>query len=258
MKIQIMSDLHLECEDLHPQETNAKLIVLAGDIGKGIAGLAWARCKFPHQQIIYVPGNHEFYGKQRLDTLARMRIEARDLGIHLLDNDEVMIDGVRFLGSTMWTSFQLFGMERMKECMSEALVGLNDFRVIHEGSKGHFSPSHSVQLHIESVVWLAEKLKTKVDGGTVVVTHHLPSMRSVSERYKKEVLAACFASEVDHLVPQADLWIHGHTHDSFNYTLDGTPVICNPKGYGQENRKFDSGLTIDFKPKNRVELTEDS
>lgn len=255
MKLQVMSDIHLEFAEMNPLKTDADVVVLAGDIGKGIFPLKWSRWNFPDQPIVYVPGNHEFYGAQRLEMLAKMRIEARALGIHFLDNDEVVIDGpddsVRFLGSTLWTDFKLFGVDQKPYAMSEGSRYLSDFRVIQEGSRGHFSPSHSVELHEQSLAWLTAKLDEPFDGKTVVVTHHLPSNLSVSPKFREGYLSACFASNLDHLFGKSALWIHGHTHDSFDYVENGTRVICNPRGYetyssGAENYVFDSGLVVEI------------
>jgi len=254
MKLQILSDLHLEhCHFFTPVETMADVIVLAGDIHSGANGIGWAREQFPGKQIIYVSGNHEMYGRQRLDTLAELRIEARKCGVHFLDDDEVVIDGehdsVRFLGTTLWTDFDLFGEEEKPWAMKEGQHFLNDFRVIHEGEKGHFSPGRSVELHKESLAWLQQKLAEPFDGKTVVVSHHLPSKRSVAERFKKSLLSACFASDLDHLFGKMDCWIHGHTHDNFDYIENGTRVVCNPKGYetysGTENSQFNAGLVVE-------------
>ena len=183
-----------------------------------------------------------------MSTLVEMRAAAREYGVHLLDNDEVIIDGVRFLGATLWTDFMLFGAEEMPWAMKEGQHFLNDFRVIHEGEQ-HFSPSRSVELHKESLAWLEQKLAEPFDGKTVVVSHHLPSKRSVAERFKKSLLSACFASELDHLFGKMNFWIHGHTHDNFDYIENGTRVVCNPKGYetyrGTENSQFNAGLVVD-------------
>lgn len=250
MKLHILSDLHLEVSTFDPPQTDADTVVLAGDIWKGARGLHWARATFPDREIVYVPGNHEYYGAQRLEAAARMRIAARESGIHLLDEDEVVIGGVRFLGATLWTDFLLFGEEDRLWAMRSGQNYLSDFRVIHEGSQGHFSPSHSVALHEKSVAWLAAKLDEPFDGRTVVVTHHLPSMRSVAERFADSELSACFASRLDHLFGNSRLWIHGHTHDSFDYEAEGTRVICNPRGhemYNQpENGDFDAGLVVEI------------
>lgn len=249
MKIHYMSDLHLEFSNLHPIQTDADVIVLAGDVWKGDRGVGWARSAYPEKRIIYVPGNHEFYGTQRMDTLARLRIAARETGVHLLDNDELIIEGVRFLGATLWTDFQLFGLAKKPLAMAAGQRFLRDFQVIHEGEKGHFSPSHSIELHELSLAWLKNKLAEPFDGKTVVVTHHLPCMESVVERFKNNDVSACFASDLDIVGPPIDLWIHGHTHDSLDIVKNGTRVVCNPRGYVtascRENFDFDLARTIE-------------
>jgi predicted phosphodiesterase len=252
MKLHILSDLHLEFSSFTPPATDADVVVLAGDIWKGSAGIDWARETFPDKWILYIAGNHEFYGRPRLETLAKLRIAARECGVHFLDDAAVVIDGVRFLGATLWTDFRLFGDEAKPMAMAEGQRGLNDFRVIYDGRSGTFSPSDSIRLHEKSLAWLKAQLEEPFDGKTVVVTHHLPSQRSVAERFKGSVLSACFASNLDYLMgnPPVNLWIHGHTHDSFDYEVLGTRVLCNPRGYVTyqrtvENFDFDPGLVAE-------------
>lgn len=160
----------------------------------------------------------------------------------------MIINGVRFLGATLWTDFQLFGSDKKESAMIHAKIGLQDFRLIHEDAM-LFSPVHSVELHEQSLAWLAAKLDTPFDGKTVVITHHLPSRQSVVERYKQEWLSACFASELDYLFGKMSLCVHGHTHDNLNYEVGGTRVICNPLGYvtyrGQENFHFNPKLIVE-------------
>jgi predicted phosphodiesterase len=250
MKLHVLSDLHLEFADFIPGPADADVVVLAGDIGKGAHGIGWARATFPDHDIIYVAGNHEFYGCNRLEILAKLRIEARECGVHFLDDEAVVIDGVRFLGTTLWTDFELFGSDDKPWCMKDAGDFMNDFRVIYEGDKV-FSPMDSVRLHQKSLAWLEHELQRPFDGKTVVVTHHLPSRQSVAERFQKSALSAAFASNLEHLLGEpAVLWIHGHTHDSMDYEVMGTRVICNPRGYvlsssGPENFDFDPGLVVE-------------
>ena len=250
MKLHILSDLHLEYSTFEPPATDADVIVLAGDIGKKANGIIWAREAFPCMEIVYVPGNHEFYGTQRLETLAHMRITARNCSVHLLDNDDIVIDGVRFLGSTLWTDFKLLGEKSRLAAMKEGQAKLNDFKLIYEGHLGCFSPAHSVELHEKSLDWLLAKLDEPFEGQTVVVSHHLPSAQSVVERFKDDLISTCFASELDYLFGKMDLWIHGHTHNNLDYEVNGTRVVCNPRGYvtyrGQENFDFNPKLVIEI------------
>lgn len=250
MKLHILSDLHLEFSTFEPIATDADVVVLAGDIGKKSHGIIWAREAFPDKEIIYVPGNHEFYGADRAETLALMRIAADQCKVHLLDNDAVVIDGVRFLGCTLWTDFLLFGKAKKSTAMSDGQNCLNDFRLIHE-SHLIFSPARSVELHELALAWLKARLDEPFAKQTVVVTHHLPSKLSVVDRFKDQSLSACFASELDYLFGKMDLWIHGHTHDNLDYEANGTRVICNPRGYvtyrGTENFDFKPALVLELK-----------
>lgn len=255
MKLYVLSDLHLEFSTFEPSQTDADIVVLAGDIGKGTSGIEWARNAFPDIEIVYVPGNHEFYGTQRLETLDAMRTEAKENGVHLLDEDDVVIhsqdklDSVRILGCTLWTDFMLFGEAKKSIAMSDGQLCLNDFRVIREGA-GTFTPSQSIELHEKSLPWLKAKLDEPFSGKTIVVTHHLPSKQSVVDRFKDDLLSACFASELGYLFGKMDLWVHGHTHDNLDYEENGTRVICNPRGYvtsrGSENLDFNPKLVIEI------------
>lgn len=255
MKIQILSDIHNEISPFDPIQTDANVVVLAGDIGKGSEGLLWAEQAFPDKHIVYVPGNHEFYHGNRERVLAGIREAAAKSAnshrIHVLDNDEIIIGDVRFIGATLWTDFQLHGEKDTPWAMQDAMNYLNDFKVIRTGEdSARFTPSDSIVLHKESLQWLKNRLDEPFYGKTVVVTHHLPSMLSVASRYKEKMLSACFASNLDYLFGKMDMWVHGHTHDTFDYVENGTRVVCNPRGYvtyrGAENSEFNPTSAIDL------------
>ncbi len=250
MKLHILSDLHNEFSHHMASAASqaADVIVLAGDIWKHDKGFYWARETWPDKEIIYIAGNHEFYGKNRKDVISQLHIAAKKTGVHFLDDAEVVIDDVRFLGATLWTDFEL--LNDKEGCMVDGQMSLNDFRVIHEGD-WVFSPNDSVVLHEKSLAFLKRKLAELHEGKTVVVTHHLPSKLSVAERYKADTLSACFASNLDEMFGSSELWIHGHTHDSFDYVANGTRVICNPRGYcrfkgAQENSEFNPDLIVEI------------
>lgn len=145
MKIHVLSDLHLEFADFSPALNAADVIVLAGDIGLRSEGITWARKSFPNQEIIYVAGNHEFYGSQRSHAIERMRNASIECGIHFLDDDVLQLQDpksnapIRFLGATLWTDFLLFGENLKSKCLSYGELYLNDFRTIRDGGRD-FSP----------------------------------------------------------------------------------------------------------------------
>ncbi len=245
MKLQILSDLHTEFAGFDPPQTDADVIILAGDIGVGAGGLAWAAEQFGNTPVVYVPGNHEYYGHD-LDIIHELKGSA-PATIQVLNDEQWVLGNVRFLCSTLWTDFELLGAEKKTIAMQRAGQVMNDFRTIYaQGAR--FTPAHSIRLHQASRAWLAARFAENFDGVTVVVTHHLPSASSVSARFKTDTLTPAFASELGGLMQDSDvaLWIHGHTHDILDYQLNGTRVVCNPRGYPNEWREgiFDPGLVV--------------
>ena len=251
MKIRVLSDLHLEFDDWTPPPTSADLVVLAGDIHLGTKGLSWAREEFPQTPIVYVPGNHEYYGSQMQDLSDALRYTAERLNIALLDGDERVIGGIRFLGATLWTDFALHGGEPrlIEHAMAEAKYGMNDFRVIRHAESGTFRPEQAREIHLTQVRWLQNELAKSFDGPTVIVTHFLPHPQSIHPKYSGSSLNPAFASDLSHLLkPPVDLWIHGHTHESCDYVANGTRVVCNPRGYlpMEPNPCFDAVLMVEL------------
>jgi predicted phosphodiesterase len=252
MKLNILSDLHLGFGAMPHPSNEADVVVLAGDIARPREAVAWARGF--RQPVIYVAGNHEFYGGS-IDGVTRELHELCDGSrVHLLDDDELVLDGVRFLGSTLWTDFELFPEPpRRAAAMAQARLQLRDFSRIRRWASGEapFTPEDSIALFHRHVQWLSGRLAARHDGPTVVVTHHAPSPRSIHQRFEGSLLNACFISDLHALLgaDKAGLWIHGHTHDSFDYEVGGTRVVCNPRGYAKdgvnENARFDPGLVVE-------------
>jgi Calcineurin-like phosphoesterase len=243
-RLRIFSDLHLEFVDWIPPPAAADAIVLAGDIAVGVQGIQWARRQFPDTPVVYVPGNHEFYGARLPDALAELRNEAQRLGVHFLDGDECILGGARFLGTTLWTDYELYGSapEDLERAMADAAIEMNDFRMIQWAGGEPLEPALVRDMHLTGVAWLAERLAEPFGGPTVVVTHHLPHRRCSHPKYEGTRFNPCFASDLDHLVraPVA-LWVHGHTHESIDFLVNGTRVVCNPRGYlpHEPNPSFD-------------------
>ena len=239
MKVHILNDLHIEFADFKPPETDADVVVLAGDIGVGVEGLCWAQKQFPDKPVIYVPGNHEFYGNDT-NLVDDLRAEAPE-NIHVLNNDQVIIDGVRFLGSILWTDFALMGEAGKLLAIQEAQQCMTDFANIRHNDRC-FTPQDAIRLHMVSRDWLSSMLARPFNGKTVVVTHHAPSTRSIPPRYAGSLLSASFASNLENLMTGnsfAALWVHGHVHDSFDYEVCGTRVVCNPRGYAPKALNHD-------------------
>lgn len=251
MKLNILSDLHLGQGELAPPANDADLVVLAGDIARPAEALAWAQRL--DKPVLYVAGNHEFYGGSLTGAAAQLQQLCSGTRVSVLDRQCVVIGKVRFLGCTLWTDFLLFGEgERQQAAIAEAMRFMRDFSRIrlNDDAPDLFTPRHSMALFRRDRDWLAGELAKAHDGPTVVVTHHAPARGSIHPRFGQSLLNACFVSDAQDLLGGArvQLWIHGHTHDSFDYVLNGTRVVCNPRGYAKggvnENAAFDPDFTV--------------
>ncbi|MGH7058070.1 MAG: metallophosphoesterase, partial [Acetobacteraceae bacterium] len=204
---------------------------------------------------VLIAGNHEHYdtlgrpGATFGQTLAELHAEAaRSSGqIKFLECESIAIAGVRFLGCTLWTDFALYGDAEF--AATHAHAWMTDFEVIANRAGHRFTPTDACNEFVAAWKFLEEELANSFEGPTVVVTHHAPSLNSVPPRFRTDLLSAAYASNVDDLVARssAALWIHGHIHDSCDYTLGKTRVLCNPRGYhGIElNPRFDPRLVVE-------------
>jgi predicted phosphodiesterase len=253
MKLHILSDLHLGQGLLALPDSDADVVILAGDVARPKEAIAWAS-GFT-KTVLYVPGNHEFYGSSISSALDELRQRCEGTRIRVLDNDELVLGGVRFLGSTLWSDFRLQGDgEPRVAAMQEGQRFIRDFSRIRIGGAADaiFTPQYSATLFERNAQWLAAKLAQPHAGPTVVITHHAPSRRSIHPRFEGSLLNGCFVSDAEHLLDgtRARLWIHGHTHDSFDYVVNGTRVVCNPRGYAKddvnENRLFDPHFQVEI------------
>ena len=247
MKLHILSDLHLEFCAFDPPETDADVVVLAGDIDVGTAGLRWAAEQFGDRPVVYVPGNHEFYG-QDIRLLAELKSLAPP-NVHVLDSDVFEHAGTRFLGCVLWSDFTLLGERERTAAMQQARLGINDFQNIRTGSR-RFTPEDAAEWHRQNRRWLRSRLDESWEGATVVVTHHAPSARSIPRRFARDLLSPAFASDLEPLMGAArvTLWVHGHLHDSVDCEVNGTRIVCNPRGYVpcEPNARFVPALTVEI------------
>ena len=257
MKLNILSDLHLSCGLLEIPDTDADVVILAGDIARPAQAIEWASGF--DKPVLYVPGNHEFYGGSLAGTVSELKRLCQGTQIQVLDSETVVIHGVRFLGTTLWTDFLLFGPgEERTAAMAQAQNFMRDFKKIRVNDEGLpeqlFTAAASAALCQAQAGWLAQQLARPHAGPTVVITHHAPSKQSIHLRFSGSPLNACFVSDLEHLAHAAgpQLWIHGHTHDGFDYRIGTTRVVSNPRGYASEgvneNPAFDSGFVVELAP----------
>jgi len=243
MRIQLASDLHLELlAGTWPQEhvvmpaAGADVLVLAGDIDRGLRTIErFARWPVP---VLYVAGNHEFYDSDWEPLRAQMRRAAEGTAVRFLDNDAVTIGGVRFLGCTLWTDYLSAGIPR-PDAMAAAERFLLDHRRMQTRT-GPFSAAQALEDHERSRAWLGQALALDRGMPTVVITHHGPHPASIHARFAGSAINGAFVSDLAELVAQADLWLHGHVHDSFDYRVGRCRVVANPRGYAQNRKEVDA------------------
>jgi len=254
-----LSDIHLEFEAYdnnggrkYPSEyftipkrpTNKDtILILAGDIGlannKHTLFPFLEECSRQFPYVLYVPGNHEYYGSSMLTVPDKIMTGIAEMGlsnVHFLLNKTITIAGHKFIGTTLWTDYN----KRNPADILAAQFAMTDFKVIRTGTKDDpylkkLSPYDLIVQHDNAVAFLTSELKDSCihDIPTVVITHHLPSYKSVHPKYDGEQLNSSYASDLDQLIMDygPKYWFHGHTHDSTDYMLFNTKVMCNPRGY---------------------------
>lgn len=282
LNVQVMSDLHLEFDDQFrgraikladkyhgfvPAKTGADVLVLAGDIHVGTKGKQWLLDRLSeYKHVIYLAGNHEYYGGNFDQVNLELREMAKSLNdvgggnFYFLNNDTVDIENVRFIGTTLWTDF--FGKDYF--VMKSVEQALNDFRIIKKtyiSSKTGENKSRRLStsdIYIENSIaklFLEEQLAKDTDQVKFVITHHGPSRKSIHDDYNYGPntgvganINGGFVSDFDYLVKQSDVWVHGHTHKSFDYKIGNGRVICNPRGYigyTDLNENFQDDLVVE-------------
>lgn len=278
MKIQLLSDLHLE---VHPSwqprpAPGADVLILAGDIGSYQPGSLLTDADFGLGRfsprtgwptpVFFVPGNHEYDAMDFDVAHARLRATCERLGITWLEREVVIWSGrgdgtpraaapvqaVRFIGTTLWTDFD--ALAPVAAPSGKAAGGLlaqqlkardKAFRAANYYLKKTGTTRHGEPMLAEAVReqafrcqdWLMQALAQPFDGMTVVVTHFAPSLMSADPRYGLAPGTAGFCNALDELLPQAQLWLHGHLHAPSDYRKNGCRVVANPLGYARKSEQ---------------------
>ncbi|MDB5872643.1 MAG: hypothetical protein JWQ07_2085 [Ramlibacter sp.] len=269
MKIQLMSDLHLE---VHPHFSprpapQAQMLVLAGDIGSYQTGSQLAGDDFGLERfspkrgwpvpVLYVPGNHEYDNLDFDAAHERLRETCERLGITWLEREVLAVDGVRFVGTTLWADFdaliddsdRIAGQTRVLKKREKAFRAAN-YYLQKTGTTRRGEPMLAPlwrEQALECEQWLRRALATPFDGTTVVVTHFAPSLRSADPRYGLTPGTAGFCNSLDDLLPLAQWWLHGHLHCQQDYPAGGCRIVANTLGYAArgEQEGFREQLVVD-------------
>lgn len=252
-KVSIQSDLHLEFDKKRlfvPEFYGENVLVLAGDVQVGLKKEAWFLDLLRGRDVVYVLGNHEFYhndftilNMKCADYAQEINDKAKELGLvgrlYLLQDQSIELHGVKFIGATLWTDFK----RNDPLVRITAVRNMSDYSVINNVNNT-LNTEDIYQANQKSIGFISDELDKPTTLKKFVVTHHLPSYRSVADMYKNprdEVLNNMYYSDFDNIAVKADYWVHGHTHSSCDYMLDKCRVICNPRGYnapGHLNKNF--------------------
>ncbi len=247
MHLHILSDIHLEHAPFVPPHTSADVVILAGDTHPGSKGIFWAMETFPGTPVLYILGNHEYYGEAMPSHILKLKMLALGSNVRVLENDALTIGDVVFLGCTLWTDFELFGNPRVAGYY--ATESMTDYRKIRISPDYRWLRSvDTAGIHFSSRRWLTGQFDQHRGEKMVVVTHHAPSKKSLPEGYEDDILNAAYASDLNEFVENsgASLWVHGHLHKPKDYFLGSTHVICNPRGYPhEENNRFGPGCVVE-------------
>ena len=271
MRIQLLSDLHLEA---HPQlriepAPGADLLVLAGDIGSYQKGGKLLDADFGLERfsplhgwpvpVLFLPGNHEYDALDFDATHARLREVCARLGMLWLERETLVLGGVRFVGTTLWSDFDALSQNpaapetdfsKIMKQRDKAYRAAN-FYLRKAGGTRHDQPMLAEQIREQALLcqaWLEQALSAPFDGPTVAVTHFAPSLQSADPRYGLVPGTAGFCNSLDHLAHKAQWWLHGHLHAPSNYLLHGCQVLSNPLGYASKNEQlfFRPGFCVDL------------
>lgn len=242
MRLQLLSDLHLETEAFEAEPApDAELLVLAGDVDSTWAGLRqFAGWPVP---VVFVPGNHEFDRRELTEALPALRGLCASLGITLLERQSTTVAGadgrrIRFVGTTRWSDFDLFGPDQRERAQRAAVYFVKVMRSTRHGAI--FDAAAVREEALACRAWLASELaRPRADwDATVVITHYGPSLRSADPRYGSQPGTASFCNADDDLLPLADVWIHGHLHCRHDYRVPHaaghTRVVCQARGHAHK------------------------
>ncbi|GAP37622.1 metallophosphoesterase [Piscinibacter sakaiensis] len=247
MRLQLLSDLHLETEDLQPRPApGAELLVLAGDVCARWEG--FGRFRGWPVPVLFVPGNHEFDQRELREALPALRAHCAGLGIRLLEREHCVLRDragarIRFVGTVRWSDFEVFGPAGRERAMRAATYYVQVMRATCDGRV--FDAAAVREESLACRRWLAGELARRPGEGdgeawdrTVVVTHYAPSLRSADPRYGHQPGTASFCNADDDLLPAASTWIHGHLHCRHDYLVahpggGTTRVVSNARGHAR-------------------------
>lgn len=263
MKFKYMSDLHGTVSFIPNVPQKDTVLLLAGDIHEAskknqYETLIMYVCSI-FKEVVLICGNHEYYGKNIISIEKYLNELSNKIdNFTFLANSSTVIDDVAIVGSTLWTDFD----NNNPVLKYDAKMYMNDYSSIRCGDsvtpwQRPLSPDIVYGIHLDSKKFIQNELDKLKDLGydkRIVMTHHAPSWQSVHSSYVGDKFNGCFVSDMDDFIinTNPDIWIHGHVHNSFDYNIGNTRILCNPRGYEHrytakyENQNFNQNLVFEL------------
>jgi predicted phosphodiesterase len=207
VKIGILSDIHMNRNrpwDFVPK--NDVFYICAGDISED-HGFREEFIQRHNEHMFAILGNHDYYDSTFSD--AYLHLQSRE------------VDGIKIAGATLWTD--------LSNPLDWIVYTRNliDKRYIKDLNHEDMIETHRYH-----------KKFLFTSNADIIVSHHTPSHKSIHERYRGDAMNCCFSNDLEEDIllmrNPPKLWIHGHTHDRFDYMIGETRVICHPRGYKNE------------------------
>lgn len=265
MKFQLYSDIHLEFGAPMPLP-GGEVLLIAGDIMLGnpdrntpiFDAFIQNECS-KYQKVFYIMGNHEYYHGVWERVIPDLREKVKGTNITILDNEFVRLDdNITLWGGTMWTSFyneNMFAMLAAGQMMNDYNLILQEALAPYGSGYSPITPQFILEENRKSMKMLQFAIEENKGRKLVVMSHHGPTRTSVHPRFgTNDLLNAAYVNDYDEYIldhPEIKVWVHGHTHDSHDYTIGETRVLCNPRGYMKhsetigENKKFSNNFEFE-------------
>jgi len=256
LKINLLSDIHLEFDDL--VLPGGDILILAGDVceAKNLKQEKYQDFFFnnmhKYREVLYVLGNHEHYGS-RIQKTWHTVVDYMPGNVTVLENESRQIDDVLFVGATLWTDFNNLDPLTMWHC-GQAMTDYKHINMFDPVKNVYhrLTTEFTAQLHYESKKYIEQVAQENPDKKIVVITHMCPHPGSIHAVYKHDnLMNGAFTSNLEQLIvanPNIKVWCHGHTHHPFDYQVGETRILCNPRGYAgyeQRAREFDVNFSFE-------------
>ncbi|MCH6256243.1 metallophosphoesterase [Puniceicoccaceae bacterium K14] len=248
MRVHILSDLHIEFGEFQLPKVDADVLVFAGDVHTKLNGIKWIKENASQDiPVIYVMGNHEFYGSKYPRLIEKIKTEAEGTNIHILENESVPINGYHFFDCTLWTDLNLFGNPMLGGIEAQRM---NDYKRIRTSTTyKKLSPQDTKRIHTQALNAMKAFLETTKNEKSIIVSHHAPSIRSLPKEKQENPISVAYTSHLDEFIEEHSpaLWIHGHIHESQDYRIGNTRIIANPRAYVDDpNLNFEASFVIEI------------